>query len=196
MRLKNYLLEDITVPINVGDIVLGGKFKNKKITVKKIGKNEKGDITINGKAMMRFRVIPQEVSEKLKIDGQMVKGQVFTQLTKSLTNGPPNICYENARVEYWAQKKKGKNPTYWKGEVYGYSYFADTDKFVWPNQHCFVTVGKKVYDPTKYFNLEQNKTADATKHFVEVKYVGVTKVSEDFLEGKMSGTTYLRIGVK
>ena len=32
--------EAITVPIKIGDMVLGGKFKNKKMEVKKIGKNE------------------------------------------------------------------------------------------------------------------------------------------------------------
>ena len=51
--------EDITVPINIGDTVLGGKFKNKRIVVKTISKNEKGDITINGKPFMKFRIIPQ-----------------------------------------------------------------------------------------------------------------------------------------
>lgn len=60
MKFKQYLKEDITVPIKVGDVVLGGKFKNKRITVKNIGKNEKGDITINGKPFMKFRIIPQE----------------------------------------------------------------------------------------------------------------------------------------
>lgn len=50
------LMEDITVPINVGDEILGGKFKNKKVIVKDIGKNEKGDITINGKPLLRFRI--------------------------------------------------------------------------------------------------------------------------------------------
>ena len=39
--------EDIKVPIEVGDTVLGGRFKNKKTIVKKIGKNKKGDITIS-----------------------------------------------------------------------------------------------------------------------------------------------------
>jgi len=60
MKFKNYLKEDIKVPINVGDIVLGGKFKNKKIKVKDIGKNAKGDITINGKPLLKYRIIPQE----------------------------------------------------------------------------------------------------------------------------------------
>ncbi len=48
--------EDINVPINIGDEVLGGKFKNKKVVVKDIGKNEKGDITINDKPLLRFRI--------------------------------------------------------------------------------------------------------------------------------------------
>ena len=33
--------------------------KNKRIVVKTIGKNEKGDITINGKAILRIRVIDE-----------------------------------------------------------------------------------------------------------------------------------------
>ena len=60
MRLYNWLNEDITIPINVGDTVLGGKFKNKRIVIKDIGKNEKGDITINGKPLMKYRLIPQD----------------------------------------------------------------------------------------------------------------------------------------
>jgi len=52
--------EEIKVPIEVGDVVKGGKFKNKKMTVKKIGKNEKGDITINDRPLMKYRIIPQE----------------------------------------------------------------------------------------------------------------------------------------
>jgi hypothetical protein len=52
--------EEIKIPIEVGDIVKGGKFKNKKITVKKIGKNEKGDITINDRPLLKYRIIPQE----------------------------------------------------------------------------------------------------------------------------------------
>ena len=56
----NILLEDITIPIKVGDTILGGKFKNRKIVVKDIGKNDKGEVTINGKPLMKFRLIPKE----------------------------------------------------------------------------------------------------------------------------------------
>ena len=62
--------EDITIPINVGDTVLGGKFKNKKMVVKDIGKNEKGDITINGRPLLKFRIMSEaeELAEKILVD--------------------------------------------------------------------------------------------------------------------------------
>jgi hypothetical protein len=58
------LMEDITVPINIGDTVLGGRFKNKKVVVKTIGKNEKGDITINGRPLLKYRIPQQEPLEE------------------------------------------------------------------------------------------------------------------------------------
>ena len=49
--------EDIKIPINIGDTILGGKFKNKKVVVKTITKNEKGDILINGRPLLKFRLM-------------------------------------------------------------------------------------------------------------------------------------------
>ena len=57
---ENLIVEDISIPIKVGDTILGGKFKNKKIEVKEIGENEKGEVTINGKPLMRFRIIQKK----------------------------------------------------------------------------------------------------------------------------------------
>ena len=55
-----FLGETIQVPISIGDVVLGGKFKNKKMIVKTIEKNEKGDITINGRPLLKFRIMNQD----------------------------------------------------------------------------------------------------------------------------------------
>tara|TARA_Y100001970_G_scaffold290936_1_gene426316 strand:- start:317 stop:4162 length:3846 start_codon:yes stop_codon:yes gene_type:complete len=57
--------EDINVPIKVGDTVLMGKFKNKKVVVKTIGWNEKGDMTINGKSASKFRLMKQNEDVKV-----------------------------------------------------------------------------------------------------------------------------------
>lgn len=56
--------EDINVPIEVGDTILGGKFKNRKLVVKKIGKNKKGDITINDKPLLKFRLLKESISQE------------------------------------------------------------------------------------------------------------------------------------
>ena len=66
MKLTNLFNEAITIDIKVGDTILGGKFKNKKIKVKEIGENDKGDITINGKPLLRFRIIDQDENEEQK----------------------------------------------------------------------------------------------------------------------------------
>jgi hypothetical protein len=51
--------EDITIPVNIGDTILMGKFKNKKVVVKSIGKDEYGMPTINGKKVATFRMIKE-----------------------------------------------------------------------------------------------------------------------------------------
>ena len=51
--------EDINIPIKVGDTILGGRFKNKKTVVKKIGKNAKGDITVNWKPLLKYRLLKE-----------------------------------------------------------------------------------------------------------------------------------------
>lgn len=53
--------EKIEIPIEVGDTILGGRFKNKKTLVKKIGKNKKGDITINDKPLLKYRILKEDI---------------------------------------------------------------------------------------------------------------------------------------
>jgi hypothetical protein len=60
------LTEMIKLNIKVGDTIMGGKFKNKKVVVKTIGKNDKGDITINGKPLLRFRIIKESTSNDIE----------------------------------------------------------------------------------------------------------------------------------
>ena len=53
---KKFAVEGVDLPIEIGDTVLMGKFKNKKVVVKTISWNEKGDLLINGKSAMRMRI--------------------------------------------------------------------------------------------------------------------------------------------
>ena len=56
IRLSEILKEEIKLDVKVGDTILMGKFKNKKVVVKSIGKDEYGMPTINGKKAVTFRI--------------------------------------------------------------------------------------------------------------------------------------------
>ena len=81
--------ENITIPIKVGDTVLGGKFKNKRIVVKSIGKNDKGDITINGRPLLKFRLVKEGIEVEFPKDMPMDENS--EQVLKALNLGLKKI---------------------------------------------------------------------------------------------------------
>jgi len=64
---RKFLKEDIKLDIKKGDVLLGGRFKNKRIIVKDIGVDENGQPTINGRPALNFRI------EKLMPDDKKSK---------------------------------------------------------------------------------------------------------------------------
>ena len=57
----------IELDIQIGDVLLGGRYKNKRIVVRDIGKDEFGQPTINGQAILKFRIekfLPDEKKSK------------------------------------------------------------------------------------------------------------------------------------
>ena len=56
--------EDINIPVEIGDTILTGRFKNKKVVVKSIDKDEHGMPTINGKKITTFRVLKNKTNQK------------------------------------------------------------------------------------------------------------------------------------
>jgi len=70
---RGYLNEMIELDIEVGDIILGGKYKNKRVEVKEIGKDELGQPTINGKSILKFRIekhLPDEKKSKKTLEAE------------------------------------------------------------------------------------------------------------------------------
>jgi uncharacterized protein YukE len=64
----------IQIPIEIGDTILTGKFRNKKVTVKEIGKDEHGSPTVNGKTILKIRIAKLMNQEKdSKKEGKMSK---------------------------------------------------------------------------------------------------------------------------
>ena len=66
-------LNEMKLDIKVGDVLLGGRFKNKRIVVKEIGKDELGQPTINGKPLLNFRIekhLPDSKKSKKTLEAE------------------------------------------------------------------------------------------------------------------------------
>lgn len=143
---RKSLNEMIKLDIKVGDTLMGGKFKNKKIVVKTIGKNDKGDITINGKPLLRFRLLKEDISTEKGI--KMFKKWLYTtyseisflETNKTYDGYPLIIIYyttdDNATnysswltmdiTEKWNKMTGGSIPT----QPVWYSKIPDNIKFL------------------------------------------------------------------
>ena len=67
--LKECINEEIKLNVKVGDTLLMGKFKNKKVVVKNIGTDEWGMPTINGKKAVTFRIPKKENLKEVNLGG-------------------------------------------------------------------------------------------------------------------------------
>ena len=73
-KLKECINEEIKLNVSVGDQILMGKFKNKKVVVKSIGKDEWGMPTINGKKAVTFRIPKKEELKEAASNAGMTAG--------------------------------------------------------------------------------------------------------------------------
>ena len=81
IKLKDLLLEKIVLDVNVGDTILVGKFKNKKMVVKTIGKDKHGMPTINGRKATTFRMTPKS-NLKYEMNERVDFHELATQIVK------------------------------------------------------------------------------------------------------------------
>ena len=107
--------EAIKIPIEIGDTVLGGRFKNKKIVVKKIGKNKKDDITINDKPLLKFRLVKENLQEDvdyyfrhLEDDNFVIQTEndyfrIFKPINQSNDRGSLVYSYSNCNPFQWSE---------------------------------------------------------------------------------------------
>ena len=76
----------IQLPIEIGDTLLGGKFKNKRIVVKEIGLDEYGSPTVNGRSILKVR-IPKLYK---KLDENMMKSK-YKEATEKFQKLPITV---------------------------------------------------------------------------------------------------------
>ena len=72
--LKECINEEIKINVKIGDTILMGRFKNKKVVVKTIGTDDWGMPTINGKKVATFRIPKKENLKEAASNAGMTAG--------------------------------------------------------------------------------------------------------------------------
>ena len=86
-------INEVELPIKVGDDVLMGRFKNKRVKVKSITYNEKGDLQINGRPALKI-----QISQK--------RQKVITEKTTNKKSAEPDSDRKGVDDEYPHYKLK------------------------------------------------------------------------------------------
>tara|TARA_Y100000593_G_C4294140_1_gene329753 strand:+ start:1085 stop:1630 length:546 start_codon:yes stop_codon:yes gene_type:complete len=104
-QLRQLIFEALKLDLEVGDVILTGKFKNKRSVVKELGVDEKGQPTVNGRPLLKFRIeklMPQdlwsskskdllkkgEIKENMKITKKQLRRIIKEEIhTVSLSKG-------------------------------------------------------------------------------------------------------------
>ena len=113
-------------------------------------------------------------------------------------DGKPNLCFENARKEYWRLKNSGESPEYHIGHVSGKSDEPFTksngervnrERQYHPFMHAWVENKGKIHDPTpiKYGegNYRDLPERPAHEHWKEHNYDSSGTVPEDKLHKEL-----------
>ena len=71
-QLRKIIAEALDLDLKVGDVIMTGKFKNKRTIVKDIGTDDLGQPTINGKKVLNFRI--EKLMPKSKWSKETLEG--------------------------------------------------------------------------------------------------------------------------
>jgi len=77
-QLRKIIKEVMEIDLNIGDVILTGKFKNKRTIVKNLGKDVYGHPTVNGKSILKFKIeklLPKDDWSKMSKDKLENKGK-------------------------------------------------------------------------------------------------------------------------
>ena len=186
IKLKNLLFEKIVLDIKVGDTILVGKFKNKKMKVKSIGKDKHGMPTINGRKATTFRLLPKsnlkyEVNERVdfhEIATQLVKKAGLKSKVKFVNTGNNKADY-NVDDDTVRIKPTSRFKDFLVTVFHEIDHAKDAQK-----------LGKEKYK--KSYEMEMNKAVQAGKDAHDDNFY--EKKAEKY--GRKMAKDYLRINRK
>lgn len=98
----------ITIPIEIGDVIRVGKFKNKRITVKEIGSDEYGLPTCNGKGIMKIRIEKLMPPKEPKKENEIQENNMKRTLKEMLHDSDTQVTIKQIDGTWWIQQTETK----------------------------------------------------------------------------------------
>jgi len=93
--------------LDIGDIILTGRFKNKAVEVKDFGSDDKGQPTINGRPILKFRIKKlMPVKENTKMNKSRIQ-QIIKEEVSNVLNEQSGIIWKDTK-KYKIQKPPRK----------------------------------------------------------------------------------------
>jgi len=74
----------MNIDLKIGDVILTGRFKNKKVVVKEFGVDDKGQPTVNGRPMLKFRIEKLIPTQQEPSVTEIVKRNIKKSLNKKI----------------------------------------------------------------------------------------------------------------
>ena len=115
IKKQQIMKENIKIPVKVGDTILTGRFKNKKVKVKSIGTDDHGMPTINGKKVTTFRTTkvdeaPRVPRKKGQPAGSKKHSDLYTdENPKGTIKGLKFATVKDARASVSKIKSSGRS---------------------------------------------------------------------------------------
>ena len=74
----------MNIDLKIGDVILTGRFKNKKVVVKEFGVDDKGQPTVNGRPMLKFRIEKLIPTQQEPSVTEIVKRNIKKSINKKI----------------------------------------------------------------------------------------------------------------
>jgi len=120
------MFEGVDLPIEIGDTVRMGKFKNKKVVIKTIDWNEKGDLLINGRPALKFRIEKSKEIDEFLIHTNISK--IIKEISSAQASGLQAVDSGPSAFMYGMGGYSGRNKE--EAEKLGWevvNYILDVD---------------------------------------------------------------------
>lgn len=184
---KKKISESIKLNIKKNDVLLGGRYKNKQIKVKEIGKDDKGQVTVNGKPLLKFRIwkdLPAELKDKYKL--KEAKNDPFMSASEQLMwqiideCDWKNLSKINKDDSIYDDFEEAENKLKEKlKEKYTIKQLRMVNELIREKRFKLQDILESFTDDNSYFDVTDDSFYDLTTHIVGLGKKEYDKVCKD-----------------